>query len=171
MLRHFLDTFLHNFGYISERELILRALPAEKQKRARTIVKRLNSFATMSNVGECLELTGELTSIFREVSPQLKVKDGRAKEAVKLIGGGDQNYRPAMARLFGLFNNNPFGVYAFIARHHWAVRSALSVIRDELSNDGFQLRAQKGTTKKRIDRKSTRLNSSHLKLSRMPSSA
>jgi phage portal protein BeeE len=72
------------------------------------------------------------------------------KDAVRLIGGDIYGYRPASARLYGLFQSNPFGVYAFVARHHWAVRTALGVIRDELTNDGFQLRGDKTTTKKRI---------------------
>lgn len=147
MLREFFDNVLYKFGYVSERELTLRALPAEKQRKAREILKRLNEPATRANIGETFTLYSELGHVFRESAPL--VKTGR-KDAVRLIGGDIYGYRPAMARLYGLFQNNPFGIYSFVARHHWAVRAALQVIRDEMVNDGFELRGQKGTTKKRL---------------------
>lgn len=150
MLRELIDDVLHKLGYIPEKEMILRALPKDKQKRARFICRQLNDLRTLNNPGEVFSLTSELGSIFKDATPGLKTRNTRVKDAVRLIGGDVYGYRPAMARLYGLFQNNPFGIYAFVARHHWAVRTAMQVIRDEITNDGFQLVGQKGTTKKRL---------------------
>lgn len=150
MLRELIDDVLFRLGYIPERELILRALPAEKQKRARRICTQLGELRTLNNPGDAFALTSELGAIFKESAPDIKSKSLRVKDAVRMIGGDTMGYRPAMARLYGLFNGNPFGIYSFVARHHWAVRVAMQVIRDELVNDGFELIGQQGTTKKRL---------------------
>lgn len=150
MFQDFFDGVLNKLGYVSERELILRSLQPEKQKRARKICRQLQNFSTLANVGQAYDLTSELGQIFRDSVPELRTKNARVKDAVRLIGGDIYGYRPAMARLYSLFQNNPFGIYSFVARHHWAVRSAMQAIRDEMVNDGFELRGQKGTTKKRL---------------------
>lgn len=148
-MKAFIDYLLHKFGYIPEKELILRSLPKDKQRKARNIIKRLNSLQSVANIGECYSLTKELASTFKEVS-QSKGLSRHSKDAVQLIGSTDyQGFRPAMARLYNLFAN-PFGVYAFVARHHWAVKTSLAIIRDEISSDGFSLKAAKGVTKKRL---------------------
>lgn len=153
MLKDFMDRFLYRFGYIDEKEVVLRNLAPEKKKRLRSIKKQLLESELLGNPSSMLRLTGEMQSILKEVEPKFEkiTKDGTIKkDAVRLIGGDVYGYRPAMARLYSLFQNNPLAIYAFIARHHWAVRSCLQVIRDELNNDGYQLRAAKGTSKKRV---------------------
>ena len=148
-IQEFIDDQLYKFGYIKEEERILRSLPEVSQKKARNIINKLGNLKNLSNVGDAFELSAELCSIFKKNANQLRTRNKGIKDAVRLIGG-DQGYRPAMARLYGLFKGHPFAIYAFIARHHWAVRAALGVIRSEIVNDGFELKAQKGTTKKRL---------------------
>lgn len=150
MFKDFLDNFMHRLGYVNESELILRALPKDKQERARKLVRQLNDLRKISDVGQAFTLSTQLSSVFKEALPEVTTKNTRVKDAVRLIGGDVYGYRPAMARLYGLFQNNPFGIYSFVARHHWAVRTAMQVIRDELVNDGFQLIGQTGTSKKRL---------------------
>ena len=54
-----------------------------------------------------------------------------------------------MSSLYQLFHN-PLAVFAFICKHHPAVHSAINVIREEVANDGYVLRAEKGMSKKRL---------------------
>lgn len=151
MIKELFDWVLERLGYIDKKEAILRALPKEKQKRARHIAKRLSSFRAVSNVNEYLDLSQELTEIFKSSVGQTKTLSKRTKEAISLVSMSDlYGYKPAMSRIYGLFQQNPFGAYAFISRHHAAVRSCIQVILDEITNDGFVLISEKGTSKKRL---------------------
>ena len=64
--------------------------------------------------------------------------------------------------IYGLFSQNVYGAYAFIARHHPAVRACIQVILDEITNDGFVLISQKGTTRKRLKEVYRRIKDSHV---------
>lgn len=151
MLRELFDYVLEKLGYISQKEAMLRALPKEKQKRARFITRKLNSFRSAANVNECLDLSLELTNIFKESVGKTKTYSKRTKDAISLVSMSDlYGYKPGMSRIYGLFSSNPFGAFAFIARHHAAVRACISVILDEITNDGYVLISEKGTTKKRL---------------------
>lgn len=59
-------------------------------------------------------------------------------------------YKPGMSRIYGLFASNPFGAYAFLGRHHPAVRACIDTIVTEIANDGLVLISEKGTSKKRL---------------------
>lgn len=153
-LKDQVSSFLYRFGYINEKEVALRSIPQAKKKRFTQITSQLNSVKVLSNPQETFKLTSELQGILKEIEPRFnnitKNEVRIQRDAVRLIGGDLYGYRPAAAKLYGLFQNNPFGIYSFVARHHWAVRTALQVVRDELVDDGFQLIGQKGTTKKRL---------------------
>lgn len=151
MLREFVDWVLENLGYISKKEAVLRSIPREQQKRARTIARKLSSLKAVSNVNEYLDLSMELTGILKESVGSNKSLNKRRKEALSLISMPDlYGFKPAMSRIYGLFAQNPFGAYAFIARHHPAVRACIQVILDEITNDGYVLIAEKGVTRKRL---------------------
>lgn len=93
----------------------------------------------------------ELTNIFKESAGKTKTISKRTKDAISLVSMSDlYGYKPGMSRIYGLFSQNPFGAYAFIARHHPVVRACIQVILDEVANDGFSLVAEKGVTKKRL---------------------
>lgn len=145
-----IDSYLLRMGYIKEEEFLLRAVPASERRRINSIREKLKSLSVLSDTSKAFELSKELCHILKSNSSRLDSRNRSSKDAVRLIGGDIYGYQPAAAQLLSLFNRNPFGVYAFVARHHWAVRSSLQVIRDELSNDGFQLRTEKGVTKKRL---------------------
>lgn len=55
-----------------------------------------------------------------------------------------------MSRINGLFASNPFGAYAFLGRHHPAVRACIETILTEIANDGLVLISEKGTSKRRL---------------------
>lgn len=64
--------------------------------------------------------------------------------------------------IYSLFSANPFGAYAFIARHHSAVRGCVQTIMDEITNDGYVLISEKGTSKKRLKDVYRRLKSANV---------
>jgi hypothetical protein len=150
MFKDFFDWVLDRLGYISKKEYVIRSLPPAKQKRVRYLSNKLKELRSITNINEGLDISQEIVSIYREYSETKSFKR-RTKGATSLINYSDlYGYKPAMSKIYGLFASNPFGAYAFVARHHPVVRSCLDVILNEISNDGVVLISEKGTTKKRL---------------------
>jgi hypothetical protein len=149
--RHLFNKLLFKFGYIHEKELILRTLPKEKQTKVRSLLKKLNNFSSIANINACFDTSNEITKIIGEELQKKGFDAPKKKDAISLVSMSDiYGYKPGMSRIYSLFSQNAFGAYAFIARHHHAVRSCLSVITDEIANDGYVLLSEKGTTKRRL---------------------
>lgn len=147
-----------------QREYILKALPIEKERRARTLIKELSNVNSFSDIKSYYGKHTELNTMLKDAigivrSDPKTPKSIKSSNAVQLIDAGSQNYMPATSGLYSLFHN-PFAVYSFIVRNHAAVHSAISVIRDEIVNDGYVLISEKGLAKKRM-REVYRLLKSH----------
>lgn len=133
-------------------EQILKELPIEKEKRARNLIHSLRDIRSFSNLTDYYNNQNELHGILKEAVINIKNKGklpAKLKSAVQLIDAGTTDYNPAMSSLYQLFHN-PLAVFAFICKHHPAVHSAINVIREEIGNDGFVLKSEKGITKKRL---------------------
>ena len=130
-----------------EGEKILKSLPKDKEQRARELITSLKDIRTFGNLNDYYYKQSELNNLLKSA---ITVKNPvRRKDGVQLIDAGTTEYNPAMSSLYQLFHN-PLAVFAFIVKHHPAVHSAINVIREEVANDGFILRAEKGMTKKRL---------------------
>ncbi len=150
MFKDFINSTFLKLGYINKEEAILSTVPDKaKRSRAREINKKLVN-KELTNAGEYFQLTNELASIYKEASGH-KSHMKRTKDAISLVSMSDlYGYKPAMSRIYGLFSQSPYGAYAFVARHHPAVKACIQVILDEITNDGFVLIAKKGVTRKRL---------------------
>ena len=153
MLKKYIDSFLYRFGYVDEREYALRSVKdPQKEKRARGIIKKLYNVSNLSNSSESMKLTSELHGILKESNGIQRIKKDSYLPSVNYLNDGSNNlygFTPESSRIYDLFPN-PFAAYNFAARNHWAVRGALDIIRDEITNDGFYLKTTKGTSKKRL---------------------
>lgn len=145
-VKDFMDWLLEKFGYIDEKEYILRSLPKPKQKRARRLARKLSNLKSFMDVNEYLETSNQLTQILKDDLPKTRKKTLPTFSNMYDV----YNYKPATSRLYNLFASNPFGAYAYVARHHSAVRACISTILDEINNDGYVLISEKGVTKKRL---------------------
>ena len=110
-------------------------LPVEKIKY---IVGRLNNIATYQDVSHCFHLYDELK---KEVQPLLSSKgfEGFTSKEFGMIGVTDIfGYRPQGSQFWNLFPN-PFGIFAYLAENHWAVRNCRSEYFKEILSDGYTL--------------------------------
>jgi hypothetical protein len=135
------------------RNLLLKSLPEDKEKRAKSLIKELNNLSAFKNIDEFFNKSNELNNLVKEAidksDTKLVNKVFRRKESTQLIDTSNQNYTPAISGLYQLFRN-PFGIYKYLMQNHWAVETSINVIRREIANDGYIIRAKKGTTKKRL---------------------
>ncbi len=151
MFKDFISSLFLKMGYIDSEEAVARTIADPvKQKRAREIRKKIGTLDGIKSGQELKDLTHELGGILKESSGN-KSHMKRTKDAISLVSMSDlYGYKPAMSRIYGLFQQNPMGAFAFVARHHPAIRACIQVILDEITNDGFVLIAQKGVTRKRL---------------------
>lgn len=59
------------------------------------------------------------------------------------------NRTPAATSFYDVFYN-PFEIYSYLYKNHPVVFSAVTIIREEMANDGYILKHMKGTPKKRL---------------------
>lgn len=132
-------------------EQLLKELPIEKERRAKQLMMKMKDIRSFGSLNDFYNNQNELHGILKEAVVTLKAKGvpKSLKSAVQLIDAGTTDYNPAMSSLYQLFHN-PLAVFAFICKHHPAVHSAINVIREEIANDGYVLKAEKGMSKKRL---------------------
>lgn len=136
---------------VDEGQAILNSLGPEKKKRAESLIKNLKDIRSFANLNDYYSKQTELNKILRDgINTKAISSSGVSKRsAVQLIDAGTTDYNPAMCSLYQLFHN-PLAVFAFICKHHPAVHSAINVIREEVANDGYVLKSNKGMPKKRL---------------------
>jgi len=157
---HF-NAFLNQIGYISEEELALSAVSKEKRRRAKNLQKYTSSVKSRADINNWFAANKELAGIYKEAYKNGLPK--RTKDAISLVSMSDlYGYKPGMSRMYNLFAQNPFGLFAFISRHHPAIRGCIQVIMDEIANDGYVLISEKGTSRKRLKEVYRRLKSTRI---------
>lgn len=161
-IKEFLNFIAGEFGFISTQELAITSLTKEKRKRARTLHNHLSSTKALTNINDWFDSTRELSGLYKEALGN-KNLSRRRKDAISLVSMSDlYGYKPAMSRIYSLFSQSPFAAFAFISRHHPAVRGCVQTILDEIANDGYVLLSEKGTSKKRLKDVYRRLKAANL---------
>ncbi len=150
-VKDFFTNAIESLGLVPEEDLISRSLPKEKRKREKQLKKFLFSHKSRSDINSYLDASRELSGLYKEALVKNKGLSKRRKDAISLVSMSDlYGYKPGMSRLYNLFSQSPFGLFAFISRHHPAIRGCLQAILNEISNDGYVLISEKGTTRKRL---------------------
>jgi CRISPR/Cas system-associated protein endoribonuclease Cas2 len=131
-----------------QRELIFSAIPEGKRLKARKLYKALQKTESYQNLDQYFSSLQEFSSLVKEGVVSLKTNP-KTKEAFQIIDYSSNSFTPAMSNFYGLFFN-PLSIYAFIVKNQYAAARSIEVIREEIAHDGYQLRAEKAVTKKRM---------------------
>lgn len=124
-------------------------LAPERKARVQQIQRQLKRISVIKDPNVAMPLMSELREIYREALPEIERQNKKIATVLRMQTDDTYGLKPAGARLWNLFEDSPFAIYAYVARQFWPVRACLSLITDEIENDGVELIGQKGTTRKR----------------------